>query len=313
MSKSSSSTSNTSILTSPAETSPMEGLEDINIQPSPPETSPMEGLEGINIRPFVGISDMRRVVKLQSKKLQKGDSDQQYLIFTHVGVDDLAKIDCARNSIGKGTRMTHYTDVNLLIAKLPSAEQESAHGNLAKRVVINLTRMGTPRLAEDEFHSVGATTFRVNNSSKEADSSYKPRSFRPNKTDWPTIVFESALSESPRHLRLAASWWLTKSGGAVKIVIIISLNRARSIVLMEKWELGPSTRLLSFRQPPNNLNKPILQIPTKIQEITIVSNTVTGAPLVLEFDKIFLRPAVLPETDITFTAQELSTWATGIW
>jgi len=42
-------------------------------------------------------------------------------------------------------------------------------------------------------------------------------------------------------------------------------------------------------------------------------NAVTGAPLVLEFQKIFLRPAVLPESDITFTAQELSTWAARIW
>jgi hypothetical protein len=31
--------------------------------------------------------------------------------------------------------------------------------------------------------------------------------------------------------------------------------------------------------------------------------------LVLEFDKIFLGPAVLPEIDITFNAQELSAWA----
>ena len=61
----------------------------------------------------------------------------------------------------------------------------------------------------------------------------------------------------------------------------------------------------------NNISPP--QIPTKIQEITIVSNTVTGAPLVLEFDKIFLRPAVLPESDLIFTGQELSVWAANFW
>jgi hypothetical protein len=187
MSKSSSSSSNTTIPTSPAETSLMEGLE---------------GLKDINTQIFVGIENMRRIVKSQSDKLQKGDSDQQYLVFTRVSVDDLAEIDRARNSIGKGTRMTHYTDTNLLIVKLPTAKQESAHRNLAKEVCFKLARMGMPA---DEFHSVGATTYRVRGSSKKADSAYRPHSFRPNKTDWPTIVFESGLSEPLRHLRLVAT------------------------------------------------------------------------------------------------------------
>jgi hypothetical protein len=164
-----------------------------------------------------------------------------------------------------------------------------------------------------EFHSVGATAFRVRGSSKEADSAYRPRSFRPNKTDWPTIVFESGVSESLSQLRVDAGWWLGKSRGAVEIVIIISIKRAPQTLQIEKWELGPSTGLLSPRQRPNNFNNPIPQVPTKMQEITIVQNTVAGAPLALEFDKIFLRPAVPPETDITFTAQELSTWAAAIW
>jgi hypothetical protein len=270
----------------------------------------LEGLEDINIQTFVGIQNMRRIVKSQSDKLQKGDSDQQYLVFSRVSVDDLAKIDSARNSIGKGTRMTHYTDTNLLIVKLPTAEHESAHTNLAKEVVIALTVMG-PRLASYECHSVGATTYRVRGSSKEADSAYRPRSFRPNKTDWPTIVFESGLSESLRQLRVDVDWWFRKSSGAVKIVVIISIKRAPQTLQIEKWELAP----MIGRRPPTRAfpNNPPPPIPTKIHEITIVQNAVTGAPLVLEFDKIFLRPAVLPETDITFTAQELSTWAAGIW
>jgi hypothetical protein len=37
--------------------------------------------------------------------------------------------------------------------------------------------------------------------------------------------------------------------------------------------------------------------------------TTTEAPLVLGFDKIFLRPAVLSETDLTFNVPELSVWA----
>src|SRR3954452_14810891 len=114
---SSSSTSNTAILTSRAETSPMEGLE--------AETSPMEGLEDVNIQPFVGIPNMQKIVKSQYNRLQKGDTDQQYLVFKPVTVEDLAKIDRARGSIGH-IGLAHYTDTDLLIVKIPTAQHESA-------------------------------------------------------------------------------------------------------------------------------------------------------------------------------------------
>jgi hypothetical protein len=266
---------------------------------------------------------MRGIVKRQSAKFERGDSDQQYLTFTDVSVDDLAKIDRARNSIGKGIRMTHYTDIDLLIVKLPSAVHERAHGNLATDMIEKVVLMGM-RARELDF--VGASRFRGRRSSKEGDSAYRPHSSRPNETDWPTIVIESGVSESLRLLRFDASWWLTESGSDVKIVLIISIQRpqnAQSRIRIEKWQHAPSRRLLPLRTPNNNANNLIRQLPTKVQAITIVSNTVTGgplpitggpftitgAPLVLEFDKIFLRPAVLPETNITFSVQDLSAWA----
>jgi hypothetical protein len=303
MSKSSSSSSNTSIPTSPAETSLI-----------PEDIAPLDGLDVINLQPFVGIQKMRGIVKRQSDKFERGDSDQQYLAFTDVSVDDLAKIDGARNSIGKGIRMTHYTDINLLIVKLPSAEHEAAHLNIGRDLIEKVVLMG---MRARELDGVGASRFPGRRSSKEGDSAWRPHSSRPNKTEWPTIVIESGVSESLRRLRFDASWWLTESGGDVKIVVIVSVQRAQNAQLrlqIEKWEHAPSRRQLLLRTPNNN---PIIrQIPTKIQQITVVSNAVaggplpvTGGPLVLPFDKIFLRPAVLPETDFTFNVQDISNWA----
>jgi hypothetical protein len=55
---------------------------------------------------------------------------------------------------------------------------------------------------------------------------------------------------------------------------------------------------------------------TRVQEITIDSNpaTVNGAPLTLGFRKNFLRHAIPPlKHDFTFTAQDLSAFATNFW
>ena len=294
MSKSSSSSSNASISTSPT------------------ESSATEGLEHVNIHLYAGISNMQKLINSQSERLQKGDSNQQYLIFTRVRAADLAKIDDVRSSLGKHTRMTYYTDTDQLIIKLmPSVKHEKAHGNLGKKLVAKLIRMGMP---EDLFDSVGAQRFEGPTSSKEADTAYKPLPARRRDEDWPTIVFESGSSESLWRLRVDARWWLENSGGDVKIVVLISLNIARATrtlqsIRIEKWELAPAQRRIT-RSVANN---PPAEVPTKVQEITINPNTVTGAPLILHFQKIFLRQPTPPEADIVFSAQDLSDFSASLW
>jgi hypothetical protein len=289
MSKSSSSDSNTTISTSPA------------------EALPLEGLEYIDINRFVGIAKMRKAIDLQSIRLQEGVSNEQYLVFQPVTEVDLTKMDSVRHSIGKNTRMTHYTDTDLLIIKLmPTGKHEFAHLSFGKKLLVKVLRMGT---SDDELCPFGGTRYRGNTSSKEGDSSYKPSS-RENETDWPTIVFESGLSESLRRLRSDARWWLKNSGGDVKIVVLISIKPADKRLQIEKWELAPllNQRATRAHQSPNT------QIPAQIQEITIMpNNVITGSPLVLEFQKIFLRPSVLLESDIIFTAADLSGWADAFW
>ena len=71
----------------------------------------------------------------------------------------------------------------------------------------------------------GSTTYDDISSSKEGDSSYRPKSARPNKDDWPTLVVEAGYSQSLRDLRLKANRWLSNSANSVKIVVIISIDR----------------------------------------------------------------------------------------
>ena len=102
----------------------------------------MQGLDNINSQSFIEIQNIRKIIKSQYDKLQKGDSVQQYLIFERVSLDDLAKIDCIRSSLGKRTRTTHHIDTDLLIVKLPTAEHERAHGNLVTQAIVKCSLMG---------------------------------------------------------------------------------------------------------------------------------------------------------------------------
>jgi hypothetical protein len=290
---------------------------------SPVETSPLEGLADAPIYRFTGIPDLRKRVESKSNKLVTGCTNQQYLIFRGVTKENLAQIDRQRASIGKHSRITHYTDTDLLVIKLmPSAKYEAGHITLAGRVIRKLERMGLP---EDILFPLGATICFGPSSSKQGDSTYKPQC-RDQETDWPTIVFEAGLSEPLNtRLRTDAQWWLTNSRGEVKIAIVVSIVPAQKSLRIEQWCLSPPTRPAPVTRAQSNANTPT-NVPTSIQELTIIQDppipplpgtiptyTVTGAPLTLEFEKLLLRAPVLPEGNVIITAADLQAWARLFW
>jgi hypothetical protein len=283
---------------------------------SPVETSPLEGYADARIYRFTGIPDLRKVVGSVSNALAAGRTTQQYLIFRGVTKDQLARIDHDRASIGKHIRMTHYTDTDLLTIKVPSTEHEQAHLSLSDEVNYKLERMG---LARRSLWGCGGTKYAGFGCSKEGDSTYKPKWCRAGKDNWPTLVFEAGLSETLANVRTDAEWWLTNSRGEVKIAIVISIKPAQKSLWIEKWCLQP-------RRPAAPVIRANDLVPTKIQELTIIQNPhippprgtistylVTGAPLILEFDKLLLRAPVLPEGDVIFTAADLQAWADELW
>ena len=264
-----------------------------------------EGLEGVPVRTFITIRNIQEAI--DSKKL-KANKASPYLIFHFVTTDDLLNIERARESgeIDRGVRMTHYVDWKILILKVPTVEHEIAHRSFGHELVIREVGMGLER----ELVNIGATTFKTPRVSKEGDTAFKPRSIRARKADWPTIVIESGWSESLTRLRQDARGWLENSRGKVKIVLLISIGRRARTIIIEKWENRP----VSANRAATRSNT--TQTPTQIQVITINSdsNTVNGAPLTLEFRKIFLRQAVPPlEHDFTFTTQDLSEFANDFW
>jgi len=276
-----------------------------------------EGLEGVPVRTFTTITNMQRAIDSFEEKLEAGKASP-YLIFRLVTTDDLLKIERARENskIRRGVRLTHYVDWDILILKVPTIEYEAAHRSFSTKLFLGAAEMGLPW----ELYDLGATTFKTPRISKEGDSSFKPLSIRPRAADWPTIVLESGWSGSLTRLRRDAHIWLEDSRGEVKIVLLFAISRTTRTTIIEKWQNRPVpanrpvTRAMT-RAAANPPNQPS-QSPTQIQAIAIDSNSniVNGAPLTLEFRDIFLRQAVPPlEHDFTFTAQDLSQFATHFW
>jgi hypothetical protein len=150
--------------------------------------------------------------------------------------------------------------------------------------------------------------------SKEPDSCWIPVVARLNELDWPTLILEVGASETLHHHRKDAHWWLANSQGAVKIVLLINIDKRLRTLRIEKWENRPPP---ADRPTTRQSNE---HVPIKIQAIDINANgAVTGTPaattppLVLQFQDLLLRPPVPPEQDLIYTAQDLQELATPIW
>ncbi|CRL28005.1 unnamed protein product [Penicillium camemberti] len=98
-------------------------------------------------------------------------------------------------------------------------------------------------------------------------------------TKWPSLVVETGFSETPSKLTSDAEFWLSESNGDVQM----------------SWELVDDR--------------------VKCQQvITINKGQNNSQPLVIRFDKLFLRPPTIPrETNISIDNTILNEIASEIW
>jgi hypothetical protein len=272
-------------------------------------------LEGFKdeIRTFSSIARLQSAVNTLSKRLYQGTTTNQYLVLQPVTEDNLAKIEEKRHTIGRGLRFTYCTDINTLIIKVPTPEHERVTKAFSYDFIRRIENMGLTEL--NDLGDMGATAYRGTSTKKEPDACWRPFAIRPNRLDWPTLVFEVSVSETLSKLRMDARWWLANSQGDVKIVLLFKVNRAARTIHIEKWECRPAALTYATRS-----NRPPPQVPAQIQTIDINANgVVTGSPpattppLILHFQNLLLRQPVPPEQDVIYTAQNLQALANGIW
>ncbi|PWW73023.1 hypothetical protein C7212DRAFT_222144, partial [Tuber magnatum] len=105
----------------------------------------------------------------------------------------------------------------------------------------------------------------------------------------------------------------------VKIILLISASKPQRKIHLEQWE---SVTIPNPRITRGN-NGPLATVPRKIHEIDITvpvlagpgppATVVNGAPLTLDFARIFLRQPGSGEGNIILTVQDLALYANRVW
>jgi hypothetical protein len=277
-----------------------------------PEDADLEkvlmGYLNISPVPFTNLVALKRICFAHSKRLDEGTQTPQYLAFTSVSQESLDEIYKIREERqGRLPRMTILYDgrEEILIIKLPA-------GVLYCGVVHEFASMFHEKFfrlgVRASLVATGCGRFgRRGGRSKEADIGYKPIS-RHMVDEWPSFVIEVGVSESLAMLRNDAVFWITKSDGRTRIVIILKVHERQQQILVERWEEVPRTR-------PIWSTANYSRIQGLIQSLTLNADVdYDGPPLVIPAEKVFdVVYQNIPGEEFLFTPENLNAFKPNVW
>lgn len=132
---------------------------------------------------------------------------------------------------------------------------------------------------------------------------------------WPTLVIEAGVSSSMSSLETKMQWWFAASRHRVKVVILMRMHVEQGTIDIEMW------RDMSGSEPSCHQSisiawagpRPVLSMVS--QDRTPPHFNVTGGPLVLFFEELFLRAPVATdgEHDIVVVDNSLQEVASMVW
>lgn len=224
----------------------------------------------------------------------------EWVLFT--GIDEETFVQDFLNSADETDEWTeNWTSFdsshNLLLIRIPLSPHEVAADTFKKLLLFALQPMGL----ENALQRLSRTDTEGPSGRKQADGSWAPRRVPIGRSrNWPSVVLEVALSEAQSKLSSDVRYWLHQSQGDVKIALTLTINRQKPEIILEKWELQNDR-----------------QHRTQRVKISMGANkriTVSDGPLVIDFEKLFLRPSETPEkTDTEIDTDMLKELATMIW
>ena len=282
-----------------------------------------EGLEDEEHQRYRDVHSFTSAIDLRTEKLRSGNADEYltpYLVFSHVKQQQLVTIQGARDSNYKTLRFFYLRSLRALIVKImPGEAHELAIWEFGKVFDRKLVSVGMG----NALKSIGSTTYYgiEGQSQKEADASFKPRGARNWKSDWPTMILECGVTQSPQCLKAVAHWWADNSVGEVNIVLTFIVSETARTIRIMYWETNtiPNPHVSQERPNPTIVRVAIENtIHIDANSITTIrekGEVVPGGTLSLDFKKLFLRDPVqgAGEANIDLNEEDLRTFYERTW
>ncbi|KAF7171093.1 hypothetical protein CNMCM5623_003549 [Aspergillus felis] len=251
--------------------------------------------------PYQGMQHFRDIIYKEAV-----ESKHDYVIFSNIDEHNFLQ---DFNESHSHSYTDFFPHLRILVARMPATEvHEEAHAELNNTLIIKLVNMNV----RSQLRSLVGADVVTPTRTKKPDQSYKPVNLPAGHSNiWPSLVIESAFSESQSKLANDARWWLNASGGELKTVITIAVQKKRKAITIDKWEaISRPTR-----GDPGKMVPEVVQKVTMTREGDDAPVHITGAPLVIGFEKLFLRSAEEQrgEGDVVIDHDDLTLIADLVW
>ncbi|RHZ50894.1 hypothetical protein CDV55_101607 [Aspergillus turcosus] len=217
----------------------------------------------------------------------EAESKHPYVIFSNIDEQTFM-----RDFDESGEQCHLYSDyfpqLQILVGKMPAtrATAQAFMGIHNTSIVRRLAFRNRDHL-DDQLRTLGRADVFTPSRIKPPDMSYRPVRLPAGRSNrWPSVVFQCAYSDADGKLANDACWWLKASGGDVETILTISVWKKSKGITFERWEL--------ISRPTRG--DPGKRVPEVVQKVVVSKEgdepvRITGAPLVIGFEKLFLRPA----------------------
>ncbi|KAI9369036.1 hypothetical protein BJX61DRAFT_549891 [Aspergillus egyptiacus] len=242
------------------------------------------------------LEEFHRAVYLDSTRT----TESEYVLLTGVTQRVFTSQFWDQESTPLRNWSSYDPNLQLLLFRMPpSPAHEIASANFHTLIMTAIT----PMRLELALQALGSPGHYAPLGCKRPDQGWRPaRPARGRTHRWPSMVLEVACSETKAKLATDVRYWKRAApGDELKIILTIHINRPRPEITIEKHERNA-----------NNVG-----IPT--QRVVVSKNCqnkarVSGTPLVIDFQKLFLRPPALPrEKDLEIGADKLEWLANQVW
>ena len=252
-------------------------------------------------------STLRGITTVVMRELGK-DNPTSYILFSNVPPNIIRPSDDTHIPGLSSTRITYNSHTKTLVVKLQSPSHQGAELYLTREII--LVTNTVDHSLKRELKLLGAATVTHQGISTQPDASFQTLNLPPGREmKWPSVVVKSGGGrECLDRLHADARFWISRSCGQVKAVVVISAERDREEILFEEFV------------PDDNLSPPPPPLRAICQQRVVVTRdqgqtVVTGCPLVIAFDEMFLRAAAngVNEHDYVFGQQVLVEIAEDTW
>ncbi|KAJ9296179.1 hypothetical protein DTO271G3_5320 [Paecilomyces variotii] len=235
------------------------------------------------IYPYQGIRQFWDIWETEWRKLEENMQDSEWVLFTDVDKETFTRdfLNSSDNIILRSWN-SYDKSKHFLLTKMPvSLAHEAAVSEFAEAFLEVLRPMGL----HDKLYKRGSATRYNDKGAKQPELQFTPKQPPVHYPKyWLTVVVEVAVTEPASKLKSDIRYWLGQSNGGVEVVMTLQAKRDTPEIILEKWE------------PANNGNR----CPRRKQRVIVYKGSndtikVDGGPLIIDFEKLFLRPPGTPK------------------